>query len=160
MKRAIIVLILLVPLISANICEEGYFDIINNNWKVNKTLFEEKHNVSFDLFVDVYPENCELLGYPTLPNKLDYPTMIIYKNKTNCSLEVNGLFGFSMPTPKFISINFNSECPKITKYFLSLEEFDKYYVRGIRIFPIIVLFVLLVIILFIKKERKINKLID
>lgn len=161
MKIALILLILLFPLISG-VCEEGYDLILFNNWEVNETYFEDKYNISFDEFIETYPENCQLNGSPPLPNKPNYPILVIYSNYTECNLETKGLLNISTQLPGKIFINLGEKkCSFIEKikYFVDLNYFEGYQINGIKLLPILVLVILLILFILLKKERKIRRLV-
>lgn len=150
----IILIILLIPLTSAN-CEDIYFFILDNNYEYNQTDLIE-NNITQQQ-IDNYTLSCELKGYYKLPEKPKIEDILI--NLSKCELKVNKYFKNSVP---FADIHIDSKCStaKILNYFFVLENSNSYIIKRIRIWWIVLTFFFLFVTYLFKENSFLNHQID
>lgn len=167
MKKIILILsfLFLFSLVSANTCEDVYYTIVEYNWNINESYFEQYYNISnFSEFIDKYPENCQAkYGLDSLPKKPEIPQIIIYKNQTDCNYKLSPFWGVSLPIPKFFQIYLGEqECSKIKflKYLFRLDNANSYTINGVRVYSLLFLGLFLFCLWFISSNSRLNNLID
>ncbi len=143
------------------VCSDLYFSILESDWAINETYFENKYNINFTEFVENYPEDCQAkYNLDELPLKKEIPIWIIDKTKTDCDLDLNKFLGASW---NFFDIHINSmscKSAKVLNYFFELEDSNSYTIKRIRIVPLASILLLIIILQLFRSNSYINKLIE
>jgi len=160
------------PLDEPELCNGIFYFIKGNNWNYDfddveilriELNMDINHNL-LDFYIEEHKALCSDLGYSEeLPekqtntiNNINTPKEKIIECDTVTGIEV---FDWRIPLPK-ISIGNNIPCNRINKlkWWMPLErEGDNYFLRGIKLWTILLLMVGLFVFLFIKVNYGLNE---
>ena len=151
------------------VCKKIFFFILGNNYKYDLVDLNDLRNslntkVSLSLlryYIDNFEEKCVKLNYSeSLPKKPSDLDSIIKKYFPDCETELTGLFGLSFPFPNINIGDLSCKSVNFWRFAFKLEKSEySYTITKIKVWWIVLLIFLIIIIKFIKSNKKMDNVL-
>lgn len=154
-KKLIFLILITIPLISAD-CSSIYYFVIKTNYNYTEQDLLN-NNISQD-DINNYPEECEIKGFQKLPTQPEILTITIDRSYTNCSTETRPLFRDSIDVLNIYVGNLSCNRINSLKYIFEVKDNDT--IKGLKVWWIPLVIFLIFVLVAIKKNSWLNKLIS